>query len=182
MAKTKIEKLDLEEMPVFFVNKEHEDQSEIEVEVGQQPTSLGEMPDVTTPPTKQELEKDMNIPVFALSLLQIADQAKIIHLQSTCKNEHETMGDFYDEFVLLTDSLIESIAGKYGIDKLSFGEAAISLMDRALAISSFFDVCDEILRNNSCILFDKDNDTEIFAKIDEMLMLKNKTQYLLQMK
>jgi len=178
--KTKIETLEIEEMPIFQINQEEPDSTEeFEIEVVEKPASG---PDLTSPPAKQEKQGEVNIPVFVLSLLKIADQAKIIHFQANTKHEHIEFGNFYDEFIELTDDLVESILGKYGIDKLLFGEADIFLTDRDLAISRFFNEVDIVLREQANIIFDKESDNEIFAKIDEMLMLKNKTQYLLQFK
>lgn len=178
--KQKIEKLDIGDMPIFGTNDTSDEDSqesgevvaEIEIE------EVDKRSDLTSPPAQQET----NIPVFMLSLFQIADQAKIIHFQTLCHTEHLHFGLFYDEFIKLLDSLIEGIAGKYGTDKISFGHANIVLYDMVEAKPKFFDVINEVLRIVFYELFDRDKDSELYSIVDDMLILSNKVQYLLQMK
>jgi hypothetical protein len=89
---------------------------------------------------------------------------------------------FYDEFNDQMDNLIEVIAGKYGKDKLSFGQAAVSVYDYKNARPAFFELVDEALIECFSQIFDKEKDSEIFNIVDEILGLKNKVQYLLQLK
>ena len=138
--------------------------------------------DLTIPPAEQESEEVASIPIFMLSLFQIADQAKIIHLQTGIDREHRHFGTFYEEFIGHIDILIESIAGKYGADKLKFTHASIVLYDREEALPIFFKVIDQTLRGTFCELFDRDADSELYGIVDDMLVLKNKVQYLLQIK
>ena len=132
--------------------------------------------------TEPQTEPDVTIAVFMLSLFQIADQAKIIHLQTDFDTEHRHFGMFYDTFTGLLDTLVEAIAGKYGTDKLKFSQAAIMVYDYETAKPVFFELVDEVLRGTFSTLFSRDKDSELFNLVDEMLDLKNKVQYLLQMK
>jgi hypothetical protein len=117
-----------------------------------------------------------------LSLFQIADQAKILHLQTDFDTEHRHFGLFYDTFIGQVDTLIEAIAGKYGKDKLKFNQASIMVYDYELAKPLFFEMVDEILKTNFYALFDREKDSELYNLVDEIISLKNKIQYLLQMK
>jgi len=135
-------------------------------------------PDVTEP----QNQKESTVAVFMLSLFQIADQAKILHLQTGFDTEHRHFGLFYDTFIGQMDTLIEAIAGKYGKDKLKFGQASIMLYDYEVALPAFWQLVDSILLEMFYQIFDRDKDSELFNIVDEMLDLKNKVQYLLQMK
>ena len=42
-------------------------------------------------------------------------QAHVFHLQTPSFAAHKSLNDYYDEIVELTDGLIESYQGKYGI-------------------------------------------------------------------
>ena len=129
----------------------------------------------------QEGDKTL-IPHLMLALMQIADQSKILHWQTDYDTEHRHFGSFYEEFIDHMDTLIEAIAGKYGKDCLCFGEASISITDYGMARKDFFDGLESILRNEFCAIFDREKDSELFNLVDEILDLKNKTQYLLQLK
>jgi hypothetical protein len=132
--------------------------------------------------TNQNSSDEMTVSYLMLSLMQISMQAKILHWQTDFDTEHRHFGMFYDEFGAQMDNLIEVIAGKYGKDKLSFGQAAISVYDYGMARQAFFELVDEALIDCFCQIFDKERDSEIFNLADEIVALKNKVQYLLQLK
>lgn len=132
--------------------------------------------------TEPQQDGEITVSYFMLSLMQIADQAKILHWQTGFDTEHRHFGMFYEEFIDQMDTLIESIAGKYGKDKLQFGQAAIQIYDYSMARQVFFDLVDEALIENFCCLFDREKDSELFNIADGILDLKNKVQYLLQLK
>lgn len=125
-------------------------------------------------------ENNASVAHFVLSLMQIADQAKIIHWQTRYDREHRHYGAFYEAFIVQMDAIVEGIAGKYGKDKIKFGEAAIMVYDYEMAVSEFFNLVEEAFRGEFCQIFDRDQDSELYNLIDETLMLVNKTKYLLQ--
>lgn len=137
------------------------------------------MEDLTEP---QEMQDKTTISYFMLSLMQIADQAKIIHWQTQSNLEHRYFGKFYDKFIEQMDTLVEAIAGKYGSQNLKFGEAAIMIYDYEMAMPVFFELVNDALRGTFKDLFDREEDSELYALADEILDLSNKTQYLLQHK
>lgn len=120
------------------------------------------------------------IPHFMLTLMQIADQAKIIHWQTRYDREHRHYGAFYEAFIDQMDTIVEAIAGKYGKDKLKFGEAAIMVYDYEMAVSEFFNLVDEAYRVEFAQIFDREQDSELYNLVDETMDLVNKTKYLLQ--
>jgi len=131
---------------------------------------------------EQEIEivEQKSVAHFMLELMQIADQAKIIHWQTRYDREHRHYGAFYEGFIDQMDTIVEAIAGKYGKDKLKFGEAAIEVCDYEMAVSEFFEMVEGVLRGTFCQLFDRDADSELYNLADELLDLVNKTKYLLQ--
>jgi len=131
---------------------------------------------------EQEIEivEQKSVAHFMLELMQIADQAKIIHWQTRYDREHRHYGAFYEGFIDQMDTIVEAIAGKYGKDKLKFGEAAIEVCDYEMAVSEFFEMVEGVLRGTFCQLFDRDADSEPYNLADEILDLVNKTKYLLQ--
>ena len=137
------------------------------------------MEDLTEP---QEMQDKTTISYFMLSLMQIADQAKIIHWQTGLDTEHRHFGMFYEEFIGQMDTLVEAIAGKYGSQNLKFGEAAIMIYDYEMALPVFFELVNDALRGTFKDLFDREEDSELYNLADEILDLSNKTQYLLQLK
>ena len=132
--------------------------------------------------TEPQNQSETSVSYFMLSLMQIADQAKIIHWQTCYDTEHRHFGMFYEEFIGHMDTLVEAIAGKYGSENLKFGEAAVMLFDYEMARPEFFKLVDEALRGTFCELFEKEKDSELYNLVDEILDLTNKTQYLLQQK
>lgn len=137
------------------------------------------MEDLTEP---QEMQDKATIGYFMLSLMQIADQAKIIHWQTGLDTEHRHFGMFYEEFIGQMDTIVEAIAGKYGSQNLKFGEAAIMIYDYEMAMPVFFELLNDALRGTFKNLFDREEDSELYNLADEILDLSNKTQYLLQLK
>jgi hypothetical protein len=125
-------------------------------------------------------EREIAIAPFVLALMQIADQAKIIHWQTRYDREHRHYGAFYETFIDQMDTMAEAIAGKYGKDSIKFGEAAIMVYDYEMAVSEFFGLVEEAYRVTFCQLFDKEADSELYNLADETMDLVNKTKYLLQ--
>ena len=58
-----------------------------------------------------ELTEKKSIAYFMLSLMQIADQAKIIHWQTRYDREHRHYGAFYEGFINQMDTLVEAMIG-----------------------------------------------------------------------
>jgi hypothetical protein len=133
----------------------------------------------------EELEEiggsqNVSIAYFMLSLMQIADQAKIIHWQTRYDREHRHYGEFYEGFIDQMDTIVEAIAGKYGKDKLKFREASIEVCDYEMAVGEFFEMVEVTIRGTFCELFDRDTDSELYNLADGILDSVNKTKYLLQ--
>ena len=129
------------------------------------------MEDLTEP---QEMQDKATISYFMLSLMQIADQAKIIHWQTGLDTEHRHFGMFYEEFIGQMDTIVEAIAGKYGSQNLKFGEAAIMIYDYEMAMPVFFELLNDALRGTFKDLFDREEDSELYNLADEILDIRIK--------
>jgi hypothetical protein len=64
--------------------------------------------------------KDMGV-VFS-KLFEARDFAHKSHLETKSYAQHKALGSFYDDILDLTDSLVESYFGKYGIQKIEIGQ------------------------------------------------------------
>lgn len=64
--------------------------------------------------------KDMGV-VFS-KLFEARDFAHKAHLETKSYAQHKALGSFYDDILDLTDSLVESYFGKYGIQKIEIGQ------------------------------------------------------------
>jgi hypothetical protein len=115
---------------------------------------------------------------FILSLLQIRDQAHVIHWQTKLEAEHRNFGMFYEDFLGLVDALVESILGKYGQEALSFEEAAIGLVAYDGNYDPFLEMVDESIEIFYSV-FDPQQDSELYNDLDNIKTLKNKLKYLL---
>ena len=58
---------------------------------------------------------ETNLSAFIQNLLHCVTNAHLLHLQSTSYAQHMALGAFYEGLEDLTDSLAETIQGKYGL-------------------------------------------------------------------
>jgi len=84
----------------------------------------------------------MNPEQFFGKLFQIRDQIHLRHLRVSGIGSyatHKALNEFYDEILDLTDSLIESYQGKYGIVNITIKESkdidAISLLKELVSLT-----------------------------------------------
>lgn len=64
--------------------------------------------------------KDMGV-VFS-KLFEARDFAHKSHLETKSYAQHKALGSFYEDILGLTDGLVESYFGKYGIQKIEIGQ------------------------------------------------------------
>lgn len=113
-------------------------------------------------------------------LLQILDQARVIHWQTDSYAEHKAMGKFYDGLSVLTDTFVETAMGMMGRPKAN-GSFNITIRNY-----EDYDVCSYM--GNVCTAFKKmkkdipDDATDLQNILDEMMGLANQTKYLLTLK
>jgi len=118
--------------------------------------------------------------------LEFSAQIKLLHWQTHSYAEHKALDKFFDNYVDLTDSLIETIMGKYGRQRLSKDSCNLTVgnyhdpqMDGLVDFTR--KMCDCYI-NDCRPTFDKEKDGEIINIIDEIIALIQKTKYLLSLK
>lgn len=117
----------------------------------------------------------MDVSTFMLSLLQIRDQAHILHWQTTNEAQHNAFGTFYEDFLALTDEMAEQVIGKYG--RFKVGGSAILVMDYESAMPIFIQNIEKVFCQDFCEIFDAESNTELYNLKDEFLSIKNKLAY-----
>lgn len=115
---------------------------------------------------------------FVLALLQVSAQVRINHWQTKIEPEHRNFGMFYEEFSDLTDTIVESILGKYGTEAFQFGEATLGVCDYSTNFKDFVEMAVE-LNSIFCEVFDRDEDSELYNEMDNIKNLINKFNYLM---
>ena len=113
---------------------------------------------------------------FVSTLLASRTQAHIFHLQTPSFAAHKALNDYYDEIVGITDSLVESYQGKYGIIT-GYGNIALQEYESCEAIIMFFEtLCMYIEKSRTVIC----QDSYIQNQIDEIVALIKSTIYKLR--
>lgn len=118
--------------------------------------------------------------------LEFSAQIKLLHWQTHSYSEHKTLNKFFDNYIDLTDELVETIMGKYGRQRLDEESCNLKIgnyhdpqMDGLVDFTR--KMCDCYI-NDCRPTFDKEQDQEILNIIDEIIALVQKTKYLLSLK
>jgi hypothetical protein len=114
-------------------------------------------------------------------------QAKLLHWQTHSYSEHKALDNFFDEFIEISDTLIESIMGKYGRPEFSDAERTLKLdnyesPESPDGLPRFLEHLDTCYRQECISEFSEEKDPEIFNIIQEILGLIDQTRYLLSLK
>lgn len=113
---------------------------------------------------------------FVSTLLASRTQAHIFHLQTPSFAAHKALNKFYDEIVGITDGLVESYQGKYGIIT-GYGNIALQEYQSCEAIIVFFEtLCMYVEKSRQLIC----QDSYIQNQIDEIVALIKSTIYKLR--
>ena len=113
---------------------------------------------------------------FVSTLFASRTQAHIFHLQTPSFAAHKALNDYYDEIVGITDGLVESYQGKYGIIT-GYGNIALQEYQSCEAIIMFFEtLCMYVEKSREMIC----QDSYIQNQIDEIVALIKSTIYKLR--
>jgi len=113
---------------------------------------------------------------FVSTLLASRTQAHIFHLQTPSFAAHKALNDYYDEIVGVTDGLVESYQGKYGIIT-GYGNIALQEYQSCEAIIVFFEtLCMYVEKSRQLIC----QDSYLQNQIDEIVALIKSTIYKLR--
>jgi hypothetical protein len=113
---------------------------------------------------------------FVSTLLASRTQAHIFHLQTPSFAAHKALNDYYDEIVGVTDGLVESYQGKYGIIT-GYGNIALQEYQSCEAIIVFFETLCMYVEKSRQIL---PQDSYLQNQIDEIVALIKSTIYKLR--
>jgi hypothetical protein len=102
-------------------------------------------------------------------------QVHVFHLQTNSFAEHKALNDYYDEIIDLTDGLIESYQGKYGI-LLNYENLPLINYTDNLQVVAYFTKLAELVK----ILRQEPEDSYIQNQIDNVVELIESTKYKLR--
>lgn len=117
-------------------------------------------------------EKAMSIPELFGLLLNSATQAHTFHLQTNSYAEHKALESYYEGIVPLTDILVETYQGKYGIVK---GYSSYQIRDLGNSIEFLESIHSKVEQAKS--LF---TDSDLLNLLDEITALMKQTLYKLK--
>ena len=113
---------------------------------------------------------------FISTLLASRTQAHVFHLQTPSFAAHKALNEYYDEIVGLTDGIVESYQGKYGIIT-GYGNVALQEYQSCEGIIMYFTTLCMFVEKSRQVLA---QDTYIQNQIDEVVALINSTIYKLR--
>lgn len=119
---------------------------------------------------------------IVLMLMQIQNQFKILHWQTTSYARHQAYGQIYDSLSDNIDEFVEVCMGKQGRFEFSGEKATIELFNlKALDINTFTKTVIDFLIGLTKQL-SPEEDTDLLNIRDEILGSINKLKYLLTLK
>jgi hypothetical protein len=113
---------------------------------------------------------------FISTLFASRTQAHVFHLQTDSFAAHKALNDYYDEIVGITDGIVESYQGKYGIIT-GYGNIALQEFQNCEGIITYFETLCMYVEKSRQML---PQDTYIQNQIDEVVALINSTIYKLR--
>lgn len=136
----------------------------------------------TIDPNEPELAITVDLPNptklmanFISTLFSSRTQAHIFHLQVTGPGSfaaHKALNEYYDEIVDLTDGIVESYQGRYGIITGYKGEGQW-IEDNSQLVKYFEALCMYVEKNRVSLV----QDSYIQNQIDEVVALIESTKY-----
>jgi DNA-binding ferritin-like protein len=116
---------------------------------------------------------------FISTLFASRTQAHVFHLQTTGEGSfaaHSALNSYYDEIVGITDGIVESYQGKYGIIT-GYGNVALQEFQNCEGVIAYFEMlCMYVEKSRQMIC----QDSYIQNQIDEVVALINSTLYKLR--
>jgi len=109
---------------------------------------------------------------FISNLFASRTQAHIFHLQTTSFAKHKALNDYYDEIVDLTDGIVESYQGRYGI--IEGYTAGMPLVEGDNDVINYFEsLCSYVEETRANL----PQDSYIQNQVDEVVALIESTKY-----
>jgi len=125
------------------------------------------------------MENNELIGQFVSTLFASRTQAHVFHLQTTGEGSfaaHSALNAYYDEIVGITDGLVESYQGKYGIIT-GYGNISLQEFQNCEGVIAYFEMlCMYVEKSRQMIC----QDSYIQNQVDEVIALINSTLYKLR--
>ena len=122
------------------------------------------------------MENNPIIGQFISTLFASRTQAHVFHLQTDSFAAHSALNAYYDEIVGITDGIVESYQGKYGIVS-GYGNIALQEFQNCEGVISYFETLCMYVEKSRQIL---PQDSYLQNQIDEVVALINSTIYKLR--
>ena len=119
------------------------------------------------------MENNPIIGQFISTLFASRTQAHVFHLQTPSFAAHKALNEYYDEIVGITDGIVESYQGKYGIIS-GYGNIALQEYQSCEGIIMYFTTLCMYVEKNRVSL---PQDSYIQNQIDEIVALIETTKY-----
>jgi|TARA_B110000046_G_C13010071_1_gene406271 hypothetical protein len=122
---------------------------------------------------------------ITIKLLELKNQIKIIHWQTTDYSEHKPLDKLFNILGVHIDKWVETFMGKYGRIVLSKKGEMLTLKNKKPGVDSTISyLADSIkaLRNLRDAFFSKSEDSDISSILDDIFADLNRTRYLLSLK
>ena len=113
---------------------------------------------------------------FISTLFSSRTQAHVFHLQTDSFAEHSALNVYYDEIVGITDGIVESYQGKYGIIR-GYGNVALQEFQNCEGVIAYFEMLYTYVEKSRQML---PQYTYIQNQIDEVAALITSTLYKLR--
>jgi hypothetical protein len=113
---------------------------------------------------------------FISTLFASRTQAHVFHLQTDSFAEHAALNTYYDEIVGITDGIVESYQGKYGIIR-GYGNVALQEFQNCEGVIAYFEMLYTYVEKSRQMIA---QDSYIQNQVDEVVALIASTLYKLR--
>ena len=122
-----------------------------------------------------EYKNSKNIHYLIAKLFESRQVSHNVHLQTKSYSEHKALNEFYDEILELTDTLVESYQGQYGIVK---GYEKLIKIEAVEDIVEYLEDCVKMFEISKKNI--SEDDSHIKNIMEEIISLTYKTLYKLK--
>jgi DNA-binding ferritin-like protein len=123
--------------------------------------------------------------IFKMALQNVA-QTKLLHWQSNFYGQHKALDGLFEGLIDLTDTLAESIMGKYGKPVLNGDQCCLNIKNfenpEKGDLKDFMEHLHKCYAIDCKSLLDPEKDPELLNIVDEIIALVDQTKYLVSLR